>query len=178
NPDFFDPGDIEEELRKPTERRIFAVVEAIAYGMSVERVHELTHIDEWFLYKIARVVETTERLKAQETIAVPADLLRQAKQAGFSDEQIGHLTEQSADDVRRLRKKHGIEPIVRQIDTLAAEYPARTNYLYLTYNGVENDLDVADDNTVIILGSGAYRIGCSVEFDWCCVNAGMTLRQM
>lgn len=178
NQDRFDAENIEEELRQPTERRIFAVVEAIAYGMSVERVHELSHIDEWFLYKIARVVEITEKLKAVESISIPEDLLLEAKQAGFSDEQIGLLTEQSEGDVRRLRKNYGLEPVVRQIDTLAAEYPARTNYLYLTYNGDEDDLSVADEKTVMILGSGAYRIGCSVEFDWCCVNAGMTLRQM
>ncbi|MEQ8850620.1 MAG: carbamoyl-phosphate synthase (glutamine-hydrolyzing) large subunit [Phycisphaerales bacterium] len=177
NPDFFEFDDLEEELRQPTERRIFAVVEALAYGMSIDRVHELSHIDKWFLWKIARVVELTERMKKLESMEIPADLLLAAKRAGFSDQQIGGLTDQNPGDVRRQRKARGVEPVIRQIDTLAAEYPARTNYLYLTYNGVEDDLDVADEKTVIILGSGAYRIGCSVEFDWCCVNAGMTLRE-
>ncbi len=173
-----DHGDLQRELAEPTEHRIFAVAEALRAGMSVDRVHELSHIDRWFLYKIANVVELGERLRDLGPEPLPAPLLLEAKQRGFCDRQIARLTDRDAETVSRRRRELGIRPFVRQIDTLAGEFPAQTNYLYLSYNGIEDDADLPIDNAVILLGSGAYRIGCSVEFDWCCVNAGMTLRKL
>ncbi|MCH8005872.1 MAG: carbamoyl-phosphate synthase (glutamine-hydrolyzing) large subunit [Planctomycetes bacterium] len=171
-------GELQRELAEPTEHRIFAVAEALRAGMSVDRIHELSHIDRWFLYKIAHVVELGERLGDLGPEPLPAPLLREAKQRGFCDLQIARLTGRDAEAVSRRRRQLGITPFVRQIDTLAGEYPAQTNYLYLSYNGIEDDADLPIDNAVILLGSGAYRIGCSVEFDWCCVNTGRTLRQL
>ncbi len=171
-------GELQRELAEPTEHRIFAVAEALRAGMSIDRIHELSHIDRWFLYKIAHVVELGERLRDLGPEPLPAPLLREAKQRGFCDRQIARLTGRDVEAVSRRRRRLGIRPFVRQIDTLAGEFPAQTNYLYLSYNGIEDDADLPIDNAVILLGSGAYRIGCSVEFDWCCVNAGLTLRQL
>ncbi|MHC4107964.1 MAG: carbamoyl-phosphate synthase (glutamine-hydrolyzing) large subunit, partial [Planctomycetota bacterium] len=170
--------DLERELSEPTDRRVFAVAEALRAGLSIDRVHELTHIDRWFLQKIAYIVEIGERLREIGAGELPAELLREAKRRGFSDRQIGLLTGQDAEAIWDRRAKLGIKPFVRQIDTLAAEYPAQTNYLYLSYHGGEDDVALPIDNAVIVLGSGAYRIGCSVEFDWCCVNAGLALREL
>lgn len=181
-------ADVEEALKEPTDRRIFAIAKAMSDGMSVDRIHELTKIDRWFLYKLRDIVDTDAELRACAGVeAIPADLLRQAKQEGFSDFQVARAAapeafaadqERAMADVRARRKELGILPVVKQIDTLAAEYPAATNYLYLTYNGTENDVDYTGDHrSVVVLGSGAYRIGSSVEFDWCSVNALQTARR-
>ncbi|MDE6301824.1 MAG: carbamoyl-phosphate synthase (glutamine-hydrolyzing) large subunit [Muribaculaceae bacterium] len=179
--------DLDHALKSPTDKRVFALAEAFSRGYSVDRIHELTKIDRWFLYKLRNIVETAAELGNYDKVAdVPADLLRQAKQQGFSDFQVARsvLKEAMTDSqsalmsVRARRKELGITPVVKQIDTLAAEYPAMTNYLYLTYNGTENDVDyLGDHRSVVVLGSGAYRIGSSVEFDWCSVNALMTVKK-
>jgi carbamoyl-phosphate synthase large subunit len=169
---------LDRELKSPTEERIFAIVEALGNGYSVEKIYRLSHIDRWFLQKIARVVNLEKELAEYSITSMPKELLRQAKQAGFSDEQIATILKSTHTEVQKYRDKHDIHPVVKQIDTLGAEYPARTNYLYLTYNGREDDLSFAQEKSVLILGSGAYRIGSSVEFDWCAVNTGMTLRAL
>ncbi|HBG41593.1 MAG TPA: carbamoyl phosphate synthase large subunit [Porphyromonadaceae bacterium] len=184
---------IDKALREPTDQRIFVVSKAFRKGYTVDQIHELTKIDKWFLEKLYNIIETAEALEKQapgsldfESGSNPGfdELLKTAKQQGFSDFQIARaLWKEDADEnnqaaVRAYRKKRGIVPAVKQIDTLAAEYPAQTNYLYLTYNGVENDVHyLGDHRSVIVLGSGAYRIGSSVEFDWCSVNALKTVRK-
>jgi carbamoyl-phosphate synthase large subunit len=174
----FVSGDLDRELREPTDQRVFAIPEALKSGWSIDKIHECSHIDRWFLYKIERIVEIEEKLKRCVGHECPTALLREAKKAGFSDRQIGRLLDKEASSVREIRKRNGIVPRVKQIDTLAAEYPARTNYLFLTYNGDEDDVSFGDEKPVIVLGSGAYRIGSSVEFDWCCVNAVKTLNRL
>ena len=179
--------DMDKVLKEPTDKRIFVVAKALSDGYTVEQIHELTKIDKWFLQKLQNIIVTEGLLKEQEVIEeIPADLLKQAKQQGFSDFQIARAVRGSALDVsggdnakvRAYRKSLGIVPVVKQIDTLAAEYPAMTNYLYLTYNGSENDVEYLHDHkSVVVLGSGAYRIGSSVEFDWCSVNALLTVKQ-
>ncbi|MBI2656983.1 carbamoyl-phosphate synthase (glutamine-hydrolyzing) large subunit, partial [Candidatus Woesearchaeota archaeon] len=179
-------NDVEKELSKPTDKRLLVIVEAIKRGISIDRICDLTKIDKWFLHKIKNVVETEKELLKCNIEDMPAELLRSAKQQGFSDFQIARLLfkenknsmEEKLLQVRNLRKKFNIIPVVKQIDTLAAEYPAITNYLYLTYNGEEDDIEFNTKNNVIVLGSGAYRIGSSVEFDWCCVNAVFTLKKL
>lgn len=173
--------EIESELSNPTDRRIFAIAEAFNKNYSVDEIYEKTKIDRWFLYRLKNIINIKrELLKVNELEDLPLNLLKMAKQAGFSDFQIARMilnspNQQIQNDllkVRAFRKKHGITPVVKQIDTLAGEYPAMTNYLYLTYNGSENDVRYLNDKkSVIVLGSGAYRIGSSVEFDWCSVNA-------
>ena len=180
-------ADIEQALKEPTDKRIFVIESAFREGYTVEQIHDLTKIDKWFLYKLANIVNTALELEKHNDLAtLPVELLRQAKREGFSDFQIARavLKERMTDaekanlDVRHLRKGYGIMPCVKQIDTLAAEYPAQTNYLYLTYNGNENDVTYLHDHrSIIVLGSGAYRIGSSVEFDWCSVNALMTVKK-
>ncbi|MGM9863012.1 MAG: carbamoyl-phosphate synthase (glutamine-hydrolyzing) large subunit [Lepagella sp.] len=178
--------DLDLALSQPTDKRIFAIARALRKGYSVDRIHELTKIDRWFLYKLANITDTRDELEKYDRVDnLPAHLFLTAKQQGFSDFQIARalygdrMTAESAplsDAVRRRRKELGILPVVKQIDTLAAEYPAQTNYLYLTYNGTANDIDYTGDHrSVVVLGSGAYRIGSSVEFDWCGVNALMTV---
>ena len=179
--------DMDKALKEPTDKRIFVVAKALSDGYTVEQIHELTKIDKWFLQKLQNIIVTEGLLKEQKVIEeIPADLLKQAKQQGFSDFQIARAVRGSALDVsggdnakvRAYRKSLGIVPVVKQIDTLAAEYPAMTNYLYLTYNGSENDVEYLHDHkSVVVLGSGAYRIGSSVEFDWCSVNALLTVKQ-
>jgi carbamoyl-phosphate synthase large subunit len=170
-------NDLEREQREPTPERIFAIAEAIKQGYPVDHIHQLSRIDRWFLDRIRNVVAIEERLH-RSTAPCPPALLREAKQAGFSDRQIGGLIGLPEGRVRDLRLAGGIVPCVKQIDTLAAEYPARTNYLYLTYNGQEDDVAGGAKDSVIVLGSGAYRISSSVEFDWCCVSALRTLGQL
>lgn len=180
--------DIDEELVNPTDARIFAIAGAFDKGYSVQKIHELTKIDHWFLQRLENIHLLKEELaKFDKETDVDKDLLRKAKQYGFSDFQIGRLTIKNTPlshhekmlKVREYRKKLGILPCVKQIDTLAGEYPAMTNYLYITYNGSENDIEYEDDGrSVIVLGSGAYRIGSSVEFDWCGVSALHTIRKM
>ncbi len=167
---------LEDELSRPTEQRIFAIPQALKAGFSVERIHELSRIDRWFLYKIQNIVQIEKEILESATKGISPELLRHAKQAGFSDLQIGRGLKKTELEIRQLRKESNIMPFVRQIDTLAAEYPAQTNYLYFSYNGMEDDIDFREDNAVIVLGSGVYRIGSSVEFDWCCVNAVKTLK--
>ena len=180
--------DIDKELKEPTDQRIFVVSKAFRQGYTVDQIHDLTRIDRWFLYKLRNIVDTAELLeKFNHKEMDPKSfnsLLRLAKQQGFSDFQIARAlykdkaNESSSLAIRNYRKDNGITPVVKQIDTLAAEYPAHTNYLYLTYNGEENDVEyTGDHNSVIVLGSGAYRIGSSVEFDWCSVNALNTVRK-
>jgi len=177
---------IEEELIKPTDKRLLAIVEAIKKGMSINKICDLTKIDRWFLHKIKNVVDVEGKLSMYGIDNLPHKLLREAKQIGFSDFQIAKIInkkipsymEEKMLQVRKLRKTHGIVPVVKQIDTLAAEYPAKTNYLYLTYNGEEDDIEFDNKNSVIVLGSGAYRIGSSVEFDWCCVNSVLALKKL
>lgn len=168
---------LDAELSQPTEERLFAVVDALHRGYTIERIHELSHIDPWFLDKIARVVELEQRITAGQSIPA-TELMLEAKQAGFSDKAISRILSVPVEQVREQRRAAGIRPVLRQIDTMAAEFPAQTNYLYLTYNGDRDDAQLPVDNAVLLLGSGAYRIGCSVEFDWCCVNAGRTLKDL
>ena len=179
--------DIERELAEPTDMRIFSIAEALEAGMSIDRIHDLTKIDKWFLYKLRNITELKNTLSEFKAIEdLPHDLLLQAKINGFSDFQIArHVLKAKPATINRemlrvraFRKAMGIKPCVKQIDTLAAEYPAVTNYLYLTYSGTEHDITYEDDKrSVIVLGSGAYRIGSSVEFDWCSVNAIDTIRK-
>lgn len=169
---------IEKELSQPTEERIFAVVAALQAGYSVERISQLTFINPWFLEKIQNIVTTYNQLKDWRGKTLPAAELQKAKRLGFSDRQIARALDCEAEEIRQLRRQLGVRPYIRQIDTLAAEFPAQTNYLYLTYNAQQDDISPNTSNAVIVLGSGAYRIGSSVEFDWCCVNCGRTLRQL
>jgi len=178
-------NNIEEELKKPTDKRLLVVVEAIKKGLLIEKIHELTKIDNWFLHKIKKVVDLENELKKYNLKNVTKELLIEAKKLGFSDFQIARLINPECEDmnenmlkIRHLRIKNKITPVVKQIDTLAAEYPAKTNYLYVTYNGKEDDIGFEEGKKVIVLGSGAYRIGSSVEFDWCCVNAVITLNKL
>lgn len=184
--------DIDKALREPTDERIFVISKAFRVGYTIDQIHDLTKIDKWFLHKLHNILETAEEIEA----LLPQDvdlsksentkfdeLLRIAKKQGFSDFQLARavwkedMPDDGSEKIRKYRKSLNIVPVVKQIDTLAAEYPAQTNYLYLTYNGTENDVHyVGDKKSVIVLGSGAYRIGSSVEFDWCSVNALKTIR--
>jgi carbamoyl-phosphate synthase large subunit len=177
---------LEKELSNPTDTRIFVIAEALRRKLSIERIHELTKIDKWFLYKLNNIVTLNTRAKEFNSIEnLPSGILLKLKKSGFSDFQIAKiLIDENTEDVtgyslkiREHRKKKNIVPYVKQIDTLAAEYPANTNYLYLTYNGSEHDVDFIKEYKIIVLGSGAYCIGSSVEFDWCSVNAMNTIRK-
>jgi carbamoyl-phosphate synthase large subunit len=172
------PENAKELLAQPGPDRVFAIPEAIRRGYTVGQIHELTHIDEWFLHCINELVETEDRLGAYKGGPCPKNLLLEAKRAGFSDRQLGHVLGTDEKTIWRHRQNMEIHPVVRQIDTLAAEYPAQTNYLYLTYNGEGNDVQHEEGKNVLVLGSGSYRIGSSVEFDWCCVNASRALRKL
>uniref|UniRef100_A0A4W4GPP6 Carbamoyl-phosphate synthase [ammonia], mitochondrial n=1 Tax=Electrophorus electricus TaxID=8005 RepID=A0A4W4GPP6_ELEEL len=169
--------DLRQELAVPSSTRIFSIAKALHDGVSVDQIHELTAIDKWFLYKLRRITELEQHLTQHNSSTVSGDLLLKAKQAGFSDRQVGRALGSSEGDVRALRLRHNIQPWVKQIDTLAAEYPAVTNYLYCTYHGQEHDLHFADKG-VMVLGCGPYHIGSSVEFDWCAVSSIRALRQM
>jgi len=182
--------DLDDALTRPTDIRILAVAEAFLRGYDVERVWALTRIDRWFLYRMEGIVRTFRELEKYSEKDLPPDMLRTAKKLGFSDFQVARacMNYLAADPhdkmmiVRRLRQKLGIVPAVKQIDTVAGEFPAETNYLYLTYGGTEDDVEFAPpaapaaERPVVVLGSGPYRIGSSVEFDWCCVGAVNTLR--
>ena len=183
----FEVEDIDAALSHPTDKRIFVIAHALKNGYSVSRIHELTRIDCWFIEKLENIIRIENELEQYNNITqVPDTLLVEAKQRGFSDFQLARTVSKSSAknierdmlDIRKYRKLRGITPYVKQIDTLAAEYPAMTNYLYVTYNGCAHDIDFPRDNrSVIVLGSGAYRIGSSVEFDWCSVSALNTIRQ-
>ena len=181
--------DIDKALHEPTDKRIFVISKAFRAGYTIDQVHELTKIDKWFLQKLMNIMNTSEELHQwgnnhKQIADLPADLLKQAKRQGFSDFQIARAIGYEGDMedgslyVRNYRKSLGIVPVVKQIDTLAAEYPAQTNYLYLTYSGTANDVTyLGDHRSIVVLGSGAYRIGSSVEFDWCGVQALHTIRK-
>ena len=172
-----DAADLAEALQAPTERRIFAVYKALAEGWTIEAVHESTRIDPWFLGKIAGVLECERKLESCPGLSgISRDLLIRAKRLGFSDARIADLSGTRESSVRASRERQGIRPVVKSIDTLAAEYPAATNYLYMTYSGESDDVEPSRTG-IMVLGSGAYRIGSSVEFDWCCVNALETARK-
>lgn len=182
-------SDIDKALREPTDKRIFVISKAFRAGYTIDQVHELTKIDKWFLQKLMNIMKTSEELHSwgnnhKQIADLPNELLRKAKVQGFSDFQIARAIGYEGDMedgilyIRKHRKEAGILPVVKQIDTLAAEYPAQTNYLYLTYSGVANDVRyLGDHKSIVVLGSGAYRIGSSVEFDWCGVQALDTIRK-
>ncbi len=181
-------ADIDEALRDPTDNRIFVISKAMHRGYTIDQIHELTKIDKWFLYKLKHIIDIDETLKRCKSVNVLGkDLLRTAKVYGFTDFQIARAVglenelgnmNKAGLVIRQLRKNYGILPVVKQIDTLAAEYPAQTNYLYVTYAGVKSDINFErDKRSIIVLGSGAYRIGSSVEFDWCGVQALNTIRK-
>ncbi|MDY5536904.1 MAG: carbamoyl-phosphate synthase (glutamine-hydrolyzing) large subunit, partial [Sodaliphilus sp.] len=180
-------ANIENALKEPTDSRIFVIESAFRKGYDVDKIHELTKIDKWFLYKLRNLYQTATELESLNNIKdIPQDLLKLAKQQGFSDFQIAKaVLKQNLGNgheanlkVRALRNEYGIKPVVKQIDTLAAEYPAQTNYLYMTYNGTTHDIAYENDGkSVVVVGSGAYRIGSSVEFDWCSVNALLTVKR-
>ncbi len=163
--------DLEKELSEPTDKRNFAIAEALQNNYSVDQIHHLTKITKWFLYKMKNIVDNENKIKGNPLGKIDKELMTEAKQNGFSDKQIGILTNTDHNVVRNYRKELGVVPVVKQIDTLAAEYPAQTNYLYLTYHGIDNDIELAQNDQIAVLGSGPYRIGSSVEFDWCCVTA-------
>ena len=178
---------LDDELANPTDLRIFAVAQALEEGYSVERIYELTKINPWFIERLKNIVDYSHVLKQYNKIEeLPEDVLREAKRLGFSDFQIARFVENPAGNmekenirVRNLRKKLGILPSVKRINTIASEHPELTNYLYMTYDGSDHDIAYyPNDKNVIILGSGAYRIGSSVEFDWCSVNAAQTARKL
>ncbi|OJK03674.1 hypothetical protein ASPACDRAFT_75204 [Aspergillus aculeatus ATCC 16872] len=170
---------LDDALQNPTDRRWLAVGQAMLHeNYTVDRVHELTKIDKWFLYKLQNIVDCNNELKEIGSLfGLQKEVILKAKKLGFSDKQIALLVGATEDDVRARRKSFGIKPWVKKIDTLAAEFPADTNYLYTTYNATSHDVTF-DDHGIIILGSGVYRIGSSVEFDWCAVNATLSLRNM
>jgi len=170
DPAFFNGDDVREALRVPTSLRVFAVARALAEGVAVDEVHALTGIDPWFLHGIVDIVAMDARLAARAGAPAPA-LLNAAKRLGFSDSAIARHSGVGADAVRALREAHGIVPRLARIDTLAAEFPAETNYLYSSYHVSENESPPSERRKILVLGSGAYRIGSSVEFDWCCVSA-------
>jgi carbamoyl-phosphate synthase large subunit len=181
--------DIDKALREPTDKRIFVISKAFRAGYTIDQVHDLTKIDKWFLQKLMNIMRTSEELhnwgnNHKQIADLDTELLRKAKVQGFSDFQVARAIGYDGDMedgilmIRDYRKKKGIVPVVKQIDTLAAEYPAQTNYLYLTYSGVGNDVHYTGDHkSIVVLGSGAYRIGSSVEFDWCGVQALNTIRK-
>ena len=178
---------IDEALREPTDKRVFVISKAMHKGYTVDQIHDLTKIDKWFLDKLKHIIDIDEELKGCNVNTLDKELLHTAKVYGFTDFQIARAIGLEAEIgnmhkatmvVRSLRKNYGILPVVKQIDTLAAEYPAQTNYLYVTYAGVASDISFSNDKrSVIVLGSGAYRIGSSVEFDWCGVQALNTIRR-
>ncbi|KAG8934621.1 carbamoyl-phosphate synthase (glutamine-hydrolyzing) cpa2 [Tulasnella sp. 418] len=176
---YVQPEDLDRALNRPTDTRLFAVAHAMYNkNYTVDQIHDLTKIDKWYLYKIDNIVQTSRALKEIGAVeAIDAELMTTAKKMGFSDLQIAHLTKSTEDIVRAHRKSLGITPWVKRIDTLAAEYPAHTNYLYTTYNASEHDVEF-DDKGTMVLGSGVYRIGSSVEFDWCAVTCARELRNM
>jgi len=170
--------DLEKELKSPTDKRMFAIARAIEDGYPLAEIYRLSGVNPWFLHKIKNIITTKEKLEQLSCSELSPFLLQETKKQGFSDYQIALLTGSDELTIRRKRKELGIIPYVKQIDTLAAEYPAKTNYLYLTYHGQEEDLTFQEKNQVIVLGGGPYRVGSSVEFDWCCVNAVKTLKKL
>ncbi|TYJ51733.1 carbamoyl-phosphate synthase, large subunit [Cryptococcus floricola] len=178
-PGFGDHAEVEDldyEIANPTDKRLFAIAAAMKKGYTVEKLNQMSSIDPWFLTRLQRLVKTEQVISGYNASTVPIALIRNAKQIGFADRQIAKMLNSNELAVRRLRIEAGITPFVKQIDTVAAEFPAFTNYLYTTYNATEHDIEF-EDNGVMVLGSGVYRIGSSVEFDWCAVRAIRTLRE-
>ncbi|MEM4256776.1 MAG: carbamoyl-phosphate synthase (glutamine-hydrolyzing) large subunit [Candidatus Diapherotrites archaeon] len=170
---------LSEELKYPTDKRIFAIVRALEKNVPINKIYNASKIDKWFLYKIKNVIETKKEISNFSLETIPKELLLKAKKQGFSDKQIAMLINcDSEQKVREKRLSFGIRPFVKQIDTLAAECPAKTNYLYLTYNGISHDITFERKKSIIVLGSGAYRIGSSVEFDYCCVSCAKTAKKL
>ena len=163
--------DLDKELSEPTDKRIFVIAEALKQGYTVDKIHQLTKITKWFLYKMKNIIDLENYVGEMKLDDIDFELMKHLKQSGFSDLQIAMLVNLDEMIVRNYRKSLKVIPVVKQIDTMAAEFPAQTNYLYLTYHGVEDDIQLGEKNQIIVLGSGPYRIGSSVEFDWCCVNA-------
>ncbi len=172
-----DLSTLEKDMREPTPNRIFAISAAFGKGLSIEKVHEFTGIDPWFLYRIKNIVDSGKKILSNPKNSLTKEKILELKQLGFSDKRIGTLVNKKGLEIRRIRKKLGVTPSVFQIDTLAGEFPAKTNYLYLTYNGFHNDIDPSGKNSVVVLGSGPYRIGSSVEFDWTSVAAVRSLKK-
>ncbi|KAJ3216809.1 hypothetical protein HDU67_008895 [Dinochytrium kinnereticum] len=168
--------DIDEELRNPSDMRLFAIANALHLNYTVDRIHELTSIDRWFLNKLKNIVDVDRALREFSLQTIPVSIIRTAKQVGMSDRQIAKAISTTELAVRKLRVSKGVTPFVKQIDTVAAEFPAYTNYLYMTYNAMEHDMTF-NDSGIMVVGSGVYRIGSSVEFDWCAVRSIRTLRE-
>ncbi len=164
-------NNLDKELAEPTDKRIFAIAQALQQGYSVEKIHQLTKITKWFLYKMKNIVDLQMEIAGNKLTSIDYELMKELKQTGFSDIQIAQSVNSTELEVRKYRKSLNVIPVVKQIDTMAAEFPAQTNYLYLTYHGSEDDIMPGEKDQIVVLGSGAYRIGSSVEFDWCCVNA-------
>jgi carbamoyl-phosphate synthase large subunit len=169
----FDFRKIKYELENPSDMRLFYVVKGLKEGMTVDQIYRLTGIDEWFLSRIENIIKLEDEMMKKKSY----ELIRNAKEIGFSDKKIGMILEKTELEVRKIRKRLNIIPFVNQIDTMAAEWPAKTNYLYLTYGGQEDDINFEERRKIIVLGSGTYCIGSSVEFDWCCVNCALSLRE-
>ena len=163
----FEFENLEEEAVRPTPKRLFAIAAALKGSMDSDTLHEKTGIDRWFLRRIEKCAKLAEEI---EKNGIQPEVLHKAKKVGFSDTAIARMTDATAEDIRKMRIENGITPVVKQIDTLAGEFPAKTNYLYLTYHGTENDVTFEPKNDAIVLGGGPYSIGSSVEFDWCCVQ--------
>ncbi|MEM2856711.1 MAG: carbamoyl-phosphate synthase (glutamine-hydrolyzing) large subunit [Candidatus Nitrosocaldaceae archaeon] len=168
-----DIEEIEEKLSKIDDEIIFTITSALKHGLSIEKIAKLSSIDPWFIARLEKIVKFDEKLKKLREF--DKDIIKEAKRLGFSDKSIAKALNVSMDDVRRFRKEHNIIPVIKQIDTLAAEWPAKTNYLYLTYGGDKDDLTINNNDSIIILGAGSYRIGSSVEFDWATVNMALSI---
>ena len=167
--------DAKREVQFPTDRRLFALYQFFLANGSLEEAHALSNINPWFLSHIHAIADVEKTLKMQ---SLSTDLLAKAKYMGFSDRAIGKLTQQAEDHIRNTRQQAGIVPYVKQIDTLAGEFAAQTNYLYLTYHACEHDISPSVERPILVLGSGPYAIGSSVEFDWCAVNTSRALREI
>nr|NVI70405.1 rudimentary [Cucujiformia] len=176
----FDPSIhevVDEELEQPTDKRMFVLAAALNNDYSVDRLYKLTKIDRWFLKKMKNIVDWNKHLESFTQDQLNQKILLKSKQLGFSDKQIGQAVKSTEQAIRNMRQDFDVKPYVKQIDTVAAEWPATTNYLYLTYNAQSNDISFNEDN-VMVLGSGVYRIGSSVEFDWCAVGCLRELRKL
>jgi carbamoyl-phosphate synthase large subunit len=175
---YWKPDDMTAALTENNDRRLFAIAHAMLnLDYSVEKLHDLTKIDRWYLFKLENIVNVYKRIQNTPFAEFDKDLIMTAKKTGFSDLHISQLCGQKEGEVRALRKSLGVTPFVKRIDTLAAEFPAYTNYLYTTYNATTHDLDF-DEHGTMVLGSGVYRIGSSVEFDWCAVTCSRAIRKM
>nr|NVI70466.1 rudimentary [Cucujiformia] len=176
----FDPSIqevVDEELEQPTDRRMFVLAAALKNGYTIDHLYKLTKIDRWFLRKMKNIIDWNKHLESFSQDQLNHTLLLKSKQMGFSDKQIGQAVKSTEQAIRNMRQDFDVKPCVKQIDTVAAEWPATTNYLYLTYNAQSNDINFNEDN-VMVLGSGVYRIGSSVEFDWCAVGCLRELRKL